>query len=425
MQPKHLAAICTWEGAADFYRDMAHHGGIFCNGFARDWSQGQVFAVQNGRGTRGFLSSMTGGWVSGPETLTDEELGANRHDFGSECLAAKLDTDEFWQSRMPDWSKVKVPLLSSANWGGQGLHPRGNFEGFVRAASKQKWLEVHGLEHWSEFYTDYGVDLQKRFFGHFLKGEATGWEKQPNVFLQVRHPGEQFVARAETSWPLENTQWTKFYLDPADLSLRAEAGPEQSSSITYAGTGRRCDLPVATDAGVHRDHGADRGQALGLVGNRGRGPVPGGAAVQPRHEGSRVPRAHWTRTRRIAQGWLRVSHRKLDETLTLPYRPYHTHDEVQKLTPDEVYEVDVEVWPTCIVVPPGHRLALTVRGKDYVYGGDVAPSEHKTAKPWTGVALFRHDDPADRPVSVFGGDVTLHAGPGMQPFLLLPVIPQQ
>ena len=27
LQPKHLAAICTWEGAADFYRDMAHHGG--------------------------------------------------------------------------------------------------------------------------------------------------------------------------------------------------------------------------------------------------------------------------------------------------------------------------------------------------------------------------------------------------------------
>ena len=32
LQPKHLAAMCVWEGAADFYRDMAHHGGIFCAG---------------------------------------------------------------------------------------------------------------------------------------------------------------------------------------------------------------------------------------------------------------------------------------------------------------------------------------------------------------------------------------------------------
>ena len=78
---------------------------------------------------------------------------------------------------MPDWSKVTVPLLSSANWGGQGLHPRGNFEGFVRAASRRKWLEVHGIEHWTHFYTDYGVELQKRFFGHFLKGEDTGWDE--------------------------------------------------------------------------------------------------------------------------------------------------------------------------------------------------------------------------------------------------------
>ena len=58
----------------------------------------------------------------------------------------------------------------------------------------------------------------------------------------------------------------------------------------------------------------------------------------------------------IAQGWLRVSHRKLDPKLTLPYRPYHTHDEEQKLKPGEVYEVDVEVWPTCIVVPAGFRI---------------------------------------------------------------------
>ena len=96
---------------------------------------------------------------------------------------------------MPDWSKITVPLLSSANWGGQGLHPRGNFEGFVRSASREKWLEVHGIEHWTHFYTDYGVGLQKRFFGHFLKGEDTGWMTQPRVLLQVRHPGERFVER--------------------------------------------------------------------------------------------------------------------------------------------------------------------------------------------------------------------------------------
>ena len=72
LQPKHLAAMCLWEGAADFYRDMAHHGGIFCNGFTKGWSENQVYTLQHGRGTRGFRSRMNGDWVSGPLELTDE-----------------------------------------------------------------------------------------------------------------------------------------------------------------------------------------------------------------------------------------------------------------------------------------------------------------------------------------------------------------
>ena len=67
----------------------------------------------------------------------------------------------------------------------------------------------------------------------------------------------------------------------------------------------------------------------------------------------------------IANGWLRASHRKLDPERSLPYRPYHTHDEAWPLQPGEPVELDVEIWPSCIVVPPGYRLCLSVRGKDY------------------------------------------------------------
>src|SRR4029077_15852767 len=48
----------------------------------------------------------------------------------------------------------------------------------------------------------------------------------------------------------------------------------------------------------------------------------------------------------IAQGWLRASHRKLDSRLSQPWRPYHTHDEVQKLKPGEPVTLDIELWPT-------------------------------------------------------------------------------
>jgi predicted acyl esterase len=123
----------------------------------------------------------------------------------------------------------------------------------------------------------------------------------------------------------------------------------------------------------------------------------------------------------IAQGWLRASHRKLDGARSLPYRPYHTHDEIQKLTPGQIYELDIEVWPTCVVIPAGYRLALSIRGKDYTYPGEPVVS-HQGA--FTGVAAFRHDEPVDRPAAIFDGNVTLHTGGGRDAYVLLPFIPQ-
>ncbi len=125
----------------------------------------------------------------------------------------------------------------------------------------------------------------------------------------------------------------------------------------------------------------------------------------------------------IGLGWLRASHRKLDAKRTLPYRPYHTHDEVQPLEPGKVYELDVEIWPTCIVLPKGYRIGLTVRGRDYVYPGFEQPSMPVTGRIYFGVGPFRHDNIEDRPLSTFGGKVTLHVGPKQPAHLLLPIIP--
>jgi predicted acyl esterase len=420
LQPPHLTAMCVWEGAADFYRDLAHHGGILCT-FGRTWFPGQIIPVQHGRGTNGYRSRMNGDWVSGPTTLSEEELGANRRDFYDDCYNNPLDSAEYWQSRMPDWSKITVPLLSAANWGGQGLHLRGNVEGFVNSASDRKWLEVHGIEHWTEFYTDYGVDLQKRFFGHFLKGEDTGWQDQPKVQLQVRSPGERFVERHEDAWPLERTQWTKFHLHPAGLGLSQEP-PAEAGTVTYGGLGDGVTFltpplddemeitgPLAARLWISSStEDADLFLVVRVF-------APDMKEVT--FQGALDPHTP------ISQGWLRASHRKLDPDLTLTYRPYHTHDEKQPLSPGEIYEVDVEVWPTCLVLPAGYRLALSVRGHDYEYPGGAGEGVGVLGRVFTGVGPFRHDDHRDRPAEIFGGDVTLHAGPDRPAHLLVPVIP--
>ncbi|MEJ0079022.1 MAG: CocE/NonD family hydrolase [Alphaproteobacteria bacterium] len=419
LQPPHLAAMCVWEGAADWYRDMTHHGGMLST-FWANWYDMQVKTVQHGAGERGKRSRVHGELVCGPETLSEEQLSKNRCDFGAEIRAHPLD-DDYHQARSPQWDKVTAPLFSAANWGGQGLHPRGNFEGFVRAASKDKWLEAHGIEHWTHFYTDYGRELQRKFFDFFLKGEDTGWSKQPRVLLQVRHPGEKFVERAESEWPIAGTKWTKLYLNSADFSL-AETTLTGEARVTFDALGDGVTFmtpplhaeteitgPVAaklfmssstTDADLFlilRVFSADMKEIVFQ------------GAIDPH-----TP---------VAQGWLRASHRKLDPTLTLPYRPYHTHDERQPLTPGEPVEFDIELWPTSIVVPAGYRVALTVRGKDYEYGGGSGGRLSNFKNELKGCGPFLHDDPVDRPKAIFGGQTTLHFGRDRQAYVLLPVVP--
>src|SRR5215475_8404526 len=215
--PPHLAAIIPWEGFNDFYRDPSYHGGILSE-FMKRWAPVQALVVQHGLGTRAKKNPNTGESVAGPETLPDEDLAKNRADPHRDLLAHPL-CDDWHRERSADLSKVTVPFLSCANWGGQGIHPRGNFNGFVQAPARQKWLEVHGESHWALFSSGYGLDLQKRFFDHFLKGLDNGWETTPPVTLNIRHPGERFVLRHENEWPLARTRWTRMYLDASTMTL--------------------------------------------------------------------------------------------------------------------------------------------------------------------------------------------------------------
>jgi len=55
LEPPHLAAICPWEGASDFYREMGRHGGILST-FTLGWLPRQVSTVQYGLGERAAKS---------------------------------------------------------------------------------------------------------------------------------------------------------------------------------------------------------------------------------------------------------------------------------------------------------------------------------------------------------------------------------
>lgn len=409
--------MIPWEGAADFYRDMSRHGGILSNAFFNAWYPRQVLSNQHGN-PKGYTDPWLKELATGPEVLSEAELKANRRDLIENNLRRPLDV-KYYRERSADWLHVKIPFLSAASWAGFGLHPRGNFEAFVQAASKQKWLECHPGRHEEWFYLEKPMEMQKRFFDHFLKGVDNGWDQEAPVLLNLRRPfSDVFELRKEKEWPLTSTQWTSLYMSAAENSLLWNA-PQTKNSVSFEAAG---DPITFTSAPLEEETEITGPLAAKLFISSSTVDAdlfvtfqafsPDGREVD--FQGTVDPHTP------LAQGWLRASHRKLDPKLSTPYRPYHSHDEPQPLKVNQVYEVLVEIWPTGIILPAGYRLALQISGHDFER--PIPPNKANEVWISRGSGPFLHTHPEDRPADVFHGRTTIYTGGDTGSYLLLPLI---
>jgi predicted acyl esterase len=386
LKPPHLTAMIPWEAAADLYRDFTRAGGILNSSFLSWWWPNTVLNVQHG-------------WDG---SVSPEERAANRiESLNDEVLERPLD-GSFYHDWLSDLANIEVPFLSVGNWGNIGLHLRGNIEAFVNASSEAKWLRIVVGDHIHPFYQPENIALEERFLAHYLKGEDNGWADEPRVMLAIRD-GSKTTWRAEPEWPIDRTEWVRMHLDAGELELR-EGTPTSDAKVSYEAMGDSVTFssapfeketevtgPVALRLWLASSTAdADVFVRLGRIDPNGTDVMGFGP------EENQVA---------LTQGWLRASHRKLDDERSLPYRPYHTHDELQPLVPDQPVALDVEIWPTSIVFPVGTRLILEIAGKEL-------SSSH-----------FFHQDERDRPAEVFAGENTVHTGPDHDSYLFLPVIP--
>jgi predicted acyl esterase len=433
-QPPHLTCICPWEGVSDFYRDWNRHGGILST-FYPGWFPMQPLMLQHGNGESPWGDLDDGAPMGGPDALTEEQLRENRVDASAEIRTRERD-EQWWRDRSADLEKITIPFLSAANWGGLGLHLRGNVEPFVQSPAREKWLEIHGGNHRDRFYLPEGEQLQRQFFDYYLKGDDNGWADRPPVMLQIRHVDDTYVDRDEHEWPLARTQWTKYHLDAGRASLgTSPVAAESAASYRALGDGASFTTEAfaseteMTGPVVAKLHVSSSTEDMDIFATL-RALRPDGSEVT--FHGSSDPAVP------MSQGWLRVSHRKLDPVRSTEWRPVHTHDEIQKLTPLDVYEVHVEIWPTCLVLPAGYSLQLLIEGKDFVRVDIEQPDVYvRLGKRMSDLAgdgndrsdLFRgsgpaiHNDRVDRPADVFDGTSTIHTGGRYDSYLLLPLIP--
>ncbi len=401
LQPPSLKAMIPWEGRADLYRDQVYHGGIFAVGFISNWHTAQTAHHLLGK----------------PRSYNPD---AFHNDLLWQYMSHDLDS-EYWRMISARWERITVPLYSVGNWGGFSLHLRGNTEGYMCAASKHKKLRIHTGSHFHPFHSEEGRLDQLRFLDYWLKGIDTGIMDEPPVKLEIRTGGstKPYAFRFENEWPIARTQWTKMYLkidrEPAGNANAVEgelatAPPPQTGQLTYpAGSGGHghagrsgvsFETPaMAADTEVtgplvlnlwvsSTSEDADIFATIRNIGPDGKDVCEVGQRGDP--------------VACVTKGWLRASHRKLDPARSLPYRPYHAHNERQWLKPGEIVECQVEIWPTSMVFKKGHKLRL-----------DITPCDG------VGTAHFTHYS-ADYNA---GAENTIYAGGDKASYLLLPIIP--
>jgi predicted acyl esterase len=370
--PPHLAAINPWEGASDFYRELCFHGGIRCN-----------------------FTAMFPGTMCRPSHRAEDLMAmAREHPL----------FDDYWASKNADLAKITVPAFVVASWSDHGLHTRGSLEGFKKIASKDKWLRVHGRKKWVDYYAH--QEMQRQFFDRFLKGIQNEVQYWPRVNLEVRERSHVGNYRAENEWPLARTRYTPLFLDASSGQL-ATAPVERQAQ-------RRYNVDDKTDKTAN---------ALFELKFEEKTEITGHAKLKLWVEavgsddmdlyvvidkfdrtGDRVPFPSQSAYDHgpVAYGWLRVSHRELDEQRSTPYQPVLLHRREIKLAPAEIVPVEIEFWATSILFERGETLRVTVIGSDL--------HAHEA---------WKHDNVR----TVNRGEHVIHTGGKYDSHLLVPIIP--
>lgn len=373
LKPPHLAAINVWEGWSDTYNEIVRHGGIPETYF---WPHIQVR------------------WGVSDRQVEDLWAQSVEHPF----------FDDYWRSKVADFSAIDVPAYIVASWSDHGVHSRGTLEGWKGLSSTDKWLEIHGSKKWGYFYEPPSVQRQVTFFDHFLKGEETDLAQWPPVRLHLRDRFGVAQQKPAQLWPVESTHYEPLYLDAAAGTL-AQQVPVQAGEASYDPLDQRGEavfdrvfdaetelvghmklkLWVSTDAG----HDLDLHVAVEKL----------------RTDGSKEGFAHWAvfEDGPVALGWLRVSRRALDPARSTEHQPVLANTRDDPIEPGEVVEVDVEILPSGTRFLAGETLRLIIRGRDI----------YNHPKPQL---YMRHED------TVNCGTHRIYTGGARPSYLLVPVV---
>ncbi len=253
--------------------------------------------------------------------------------------------------------RIKIPVHISVKWG-RGWTVDGTIDCY-HALKGPKWLELHPLPPMQERPFHEYHDIMLRWYDYWLKGIDTGVTKEPPIKVFIEGIRKW---RYEKEWPLARTRWTEFYLRPRHqlLSLPEPLGVESVPPDGFY----QPPLTVTTNVQVLRYATAPMAEDTEVTG-------PGAlymfAAIDTDDtnfivklndvdpSGNRSP---------VSTGWLKASHRELDESKSRPWRPHHPHTRAIPVVPGEIHRYAIRIYSMSWVFKAGHRIELEVRSQE-------------------------------------------------------------
>jgi predicted acyl esterase len=366
LAPPHLTCIAPWEQTMDIYGESIYEGGVPALSF-----------------NEFIISSITG-----PKLIDDLVENGRKYPL----------FNDYWADKVPDVSKVKIPVYMTASW--HHFHVHGSVTAFRKIRSTRKWLRAHREQEWPDQFTPKNLDDLKRFFDRYLKEIHNGWEMTPRYRLEVMDAYDiNFQTdRPEKQFPLKRTEYQRLYLDAQKGALAAEPAAEEGV-LSYDSATEELELDYIfeddteitgymylrlwVESGEHDE--------MDLFVN-----------IQKADEdGNWLPSYILGEPHPGAWGKLRVSHREIDEERTTKFEPWHTHTKEEKLKPGEIVPVDIAIVPTSKFFHAGQRIRVQIAGR-YIREGWFEPLAWDTDNK--GVHI-------------------IHAGGQYDSFLQIPVIP--
>ena len=366
-RPPHLACIAPWEGTADMYREFVSENGIPAFGFMN-------FVQSIGRSGSGLIEDYI------------------------EMFKRYPLMNGYWRSKVPAFANITVPAYVTGGW--SHVHMMGAGNGFQRISSESKWLRLHRDFEWPDTYSWWNIEDLERFFDRYLKGVRNGWEMTPRVRVDIMDAFDfdAQVNRPETSFPIERTRYTKFYLDAGSAALSAKP-PSGEAHVAYHAEEGEATFDIRFDEDM---------EIVGYIKARLWVEADGNddmdlflTVLKLGQDGEWLPTSVFGRPHPGAWGRLRVSHRALDSALSTDTQPVQSHVKEERLSPGEIVPVDIAFYPHGRIWHVGETLRLRIAGR-YIRQDWFEPLTYVTNN---------------------AGRHIVHSGGSHNSYLQLPVIP--